>query len=250
MQSPKLVLLHGWGLNRNLWAGVASPRAGITLEAPDLPGYGVAPMLQPYTVDALADWLSAQHSGPCIVLGWSMGGMIALSWAMRSSNQIKGLVLVGTTPCFVDRQDWSWGSAPGAIAEFGMNLRSDCHGTLLRFLSLQARGDSSARAVIASLRACLSTREDPEGSTLAAGLDLLQTTDLRSSIKKIDCPALVLHGGHDALCPPQAGQWLASHLSRARLVIHPKASHAPFLSQKDWFWHEVDQFLDGFQEKS
>ena len=69
----------------------------------------------------------------------------------------------------------------------------------------------------------------PEQAALLAGLDWLQTLDLRAQVSAITLPALLIHGGQDGLMPLAAGQWLAEHLPNATLLTFPDAAHAPFL---------------------
>lgn len=239
---PPLTLLHGWGLHGGIWADV---RAGLEADAPDLPGYGAEPPVAPYTAEALADALAARHPGPRIVCGWSLGGMVALAWAARHPEQIRGLVLVGVSPVFTRRPDWPHAMAPETLAGFAQALTSDWRATLLRFLSLQARGGDEARAVIARLRETVFARGEPDAATLAAGLELLATVDLRALAGRVRCPTLILHGRHDTLCLPAAAAWLAEAIPDARLAMHAHAAHAPFLSHPDWFLGQLTDFLHG-----
>lgn len=214
----------------------------LALYTPDLPGYGGTPLPDPYTAEALADRLAAIHPTPCNVLGWSLGGMVALAWAARHPHQVQTLVLVGTTPVFVNRGDWAFGLEPEVLDGFVQALMHDPRATLLRFLALQARGGEAARRVIARLRMLLDETL-PARATLAAGLQLLRTVDLRPSVFAVRCPTLVIHGDYDALCLPAAGRWLAQHLPAARLSLHERAAHAPFLSHPVWFAETVRRFL-------
>ncbi|MFN3594470.1 MAG: alpha/beta fold hydrolase [Thiobacillaceae bacterium] len=213
------------------------------LYSPDLPGYGGTPRPDPYTAESLADRLAAACPTPCSVLGWSLGGMVALAWAARHPQQVRALILVGTTPVFVNRSDWAFGLDSEVLDGFAQALMQDPRATLLRFLALQARGGDEARSVVTRLRTLLLAQPLPERATLAAGLELLRTVDLRARVSAVRCPALVVHGGHDALCPPQAGRWLAQHLPAARLALHARAAHAPFLSHPAWFAETVRGFL-------
>lgn len=238
-----LVCLHGWGLNGRVWDDLRERLDAITLCTPDLPGYGGTLLPEPYTAETLADRLAKVHPTPCSLLGWSLGGMVALAWAARHPQQVRALILVGTTPVFVNRQDWGLGLEPDVLAEFAQALMQDPRATLLRFLALQARGGDEARSVVAWLRALLLTQPLPEVATLNAGLELLRTVDLRPWVCAVRCPTLVVHGDHDALCPPQAGRWLAQHLPAARLALHAHAAHAPFLSHPAWFAETLRGFL-------
>lgn len=240
------VFLHGWGLHGGIWA---ETRAAVPGQAPDLPGYGETTTVSPYTAEALADGI-ANHLAtglgePVDLVGWSMGGMVALALAARHPDKVAKLVLMGTSPAFVNRQDWTFGLAPEVLAGFAADLEQDYRATLLRFLALQARGGDAARAVVGRLREVVFARGEPAADVLASGLVLLRTVDLRDAAATVACPTLVVHGAHDTLCPVAAGQWLAERIPQARLARHEGASHAPFISHPDWFAAVVTEFLHG-----
>lgn len=241
--SLPVVCLHGWGLHSGIWAATAANLGGFDLRRPDLPGYGASPRVTPYSPEKLADALAASQPARCIAVGWSLGGMAALAWAARRPEQVQALVLVASSPVFVNRPDWPDGLAPEVLAGFADSLATDYRATLLRFLSLQARGGDQARDTIARLRDAVFARGELDPATLAAGLGLLRDVDLRAAAGRVRCPTLVVHGGRDTLCPPAAGEWLAGAIPGARLTLQPRAAHAPFLSHPDWFAEQLRGFL-------
>ena len=236
------VFLHGWGLSGEIWSQTLAQLPGA---ARDLPGYGATPVVGPYSAESLADALAQEISAPANLVGWSMGGMVALALAARHPDKVARLVLVGSSPAFAARADWPHGMAPEVLGEFARSLAEDYRTTLLRFLSLQARGGDAARAVIGQLRARMQAQAEPDPEVLAAGLELLRRVDLRDQVGRVRCPSLVVHGAYDMLCAPAAGAWLADHLPDARLALHQRAAHAPFLSHPDWFVATVKEFLHG-----
>lgn len=241
MSQPAL-FLHGWGLHGGVWADTLRALPGTAV---DLPGYGATPGVAPYRAQTLADALAARIDTPVAVVGWSMGGMVALALAARHADKVARLALVATSPVFVRRPDWPHGLEADVLAGFAASLRADYRATVLRFLSLQARGGDDARAVIGRLRAQVFARGEPDAATLIDGLQLLRIVDLRAEAAHVRCPTLVLHGAHDGLCPPAAARWLAGHIAGARLVLHERAAHAPFLSHPHWFVAQLGAFLHG-----
>lgn len=237
-----LVYLHGWGLHGGIWAEAQAVLPG---RAPDLPGYGVMPPVSPYSAESLADAVASGLEAPVNLVGWSLGGMVALALAVRHPGKVAKLVLVGTSPAFLNRPGWTLGLAPEVLDSFAADLAQDYRATLLRFLALQARGGDGARNVVARLRETVFARGEPLPVVLEAGLELLRTVDLRAVARDVGCPTLVVHGAHDNLCPVDAGRWLAEHLPQARLARHEGASHAPFISHPDWFAKAVAEFLHG-----
>ncbi len=240
MSNSRVVFLHGWGLHGGIWSETAPAFQGLT---PDLPGYGARASVAPYTAETLADALAVTLPDGAVVCGWSLGGMVALALAARYPEKVARLVLLATNPVFASRPDWPHGLAPEVLAEFARALSQDYKATLLRFLSLQARGGEQARAVIERLRASVFESGEPNADVLAAGLDLLRDVDLRGVVEQVRCPVLVVHGLYDLLCPVGAARWLAEHLPHARLALHAHAAHAPFLSHPAWFAAELREFL-------
>lgn len=245
MSEQALVFLHGWGLHGGIWSETMPQFVErYRCLAPDLPGYGEVAAVVPYNVETLADALAATLPDAAAVCGWSLGGMVALALAARHPHKVARLVLAATNPVFVNRPDWSHGLAPEVLAEFARALDEDYKATLLRFLSLQARGGDQARAVIEHLRDSVFQRGEPAATTLAAGLKVLHEVDLRKVVKQVRCPVLVVHGAYDSLCPVAAARWLTEQLPDARLALHDRAAHAPFLSHPVWFCSALRDFLD------
>ncbi|MEW5892185.1 MAG: pimeloyl-ACP methyl ester esterase BioH [Pseudomonadota bacterium] len=238
-----LTLLHGWGLHGGIWDALRAALPELPMHTPDLPGYGGSARVSPYTAEALADAIAPTLPDAGLLLGWSMGGMVALALAARHPGKVRALVLVASTPCFVNRAGWDMGLTPEVLADFAQGVQADYRATLLRFLSLQARGGDAARAVIARLRDSVFARGEPDAAVLAKGLELLRTVDLRQAARQVQAPTLVVHGGYDGLCLPVAAQWLATALPNARLALQPKAAHAPFLSHPEWFVDALKGFL-------
>ena len=245
---PPIVLLHGWALHAGAW-GPLVPRLAQRhrVHAVDLPGHGHSAPLSPFTLDAIVGLLEAAFpdAPPLTVLGWSLGGQVALRWARLRPARIASLVLVCTTPRFVAGPDWPHAMAEETLRRFGDELRVAWKPTVQRFLALQVHGSEHGRAALALLRHDLFARGLPSPQMLAEALDLMAADDLRADAPAVAQPALVISGGRDMLTPPGAGRWLAENLANARFVCIEGAAHAPFLSHPDTFFGAVETFLDG-----
>ncbi len=244
---PDLVLVHGWGLHGGAWGDLPERLAQhFRVTTLDLPGHGRSHSAgEPLSLDAFTDSVAGLCPAPAIWLGWSLGGLIALQAALRHPHKVAKLVLVGTTPKFVQAPDWPHAMPTDVFAGFARSLVQDYRATLLRFLSLQIGNNESVRAVLKQLRAELFAHGEPQPEALAAGLAILEQTDLRARLAEIRQPALVVHGGHDRLAPPAAGDYLAAHLPQARLLRLEGAGHAPFLSHAALFADAVGAVAAG-----
>ena len=249
-QGPGLLLLHGWGLHGGVWDTLISrltPQLRITRL--DLPGHGRsrhAPM--PHTLTELALQTMAAVPPGAVVLGWSLGGLVALEAALRMPQRMRGLILVSSTPRFVTAEDWPHAMPPEQLREFAAGLSQDYQETLRRFLSLQVRGDESARASLRQLRDVLFAHGEPDTGSLAAGLGILTDADLCARLKDVSVPTLVLAGDYDRLAPLGASKYMAEHIPAARLEVFPKSAHAPFLSHPDAFVAAVLRFMEGLDK--
>jgi len=229
---PDLILVHGWGLHGGIWGELPTRLAPhFRVTTLDLPGHGRSRTAgESLSLAAFTDRVAELCSAPAIWLGWSLGGLIALNAALRHPGKVAKLVLVGATPKFVQAPDWPHAMPTEVFAGFARNLTRDYRATLLRFLSLQVGNNESARALLKQLRAEMFAHGEPQPEALAAGLAMLEQTDLRAHLAEIRAPALVVHGSHDRLAPPAAGEYLATHLPQARWLRLEGAGHAPFLS--------------------
>ncbi len=225
----KLVFLHGWGTHPVIWAPLLERLPGS--RAVPLPGYAnTAPAPSADGLSELAHCIAQQLEPQTLLVGWSLGGLAAMRVALDYPQKVSRLMLIGTTPCFVNRADWLHGVDDAVFAEFSRNLSEDYAGTIRRFLSLQAQGSDTARAVLAALRKQLLAQPQPELAVLDAGLSMLRDTDLRSELAGLAVPVSLVHGTADKLAPVEAARWLQTALPNAALNEIKGAGHAPFLS--------------------
>jgi len=248
MPSPKpvLALLHGWGMNGRMFDALADLLAAdFEVRALDLPGHGGRAALAVNTLQAWADDLAQQLPDSATLLGWSLGGQVAMRAALDHPHKIGRLILLASTPRFVATDDWPGGMAAADLQDFGAALIGDPQATLLRFLSLQTRGMAGQKALLQQLRQMLLATPASDGEALAAGLAILRDTDLRAELPRLTQSTLVLHGALDTLTPPTAGLWLSTALPAARHIEFARAAHAPHLSHPAEVAAAIGQFAHG-----
>lgn len=243
-----LVILHGWGMHGGIWQTV---RDGLAehhrLYIVDLPGMGFSDALLaehlPQVANAMRAELNQLIAQPYHLIGWSLGGLLAMQMALQESSAIAKLILVATTPCFVDRHDWQHGVPKQIFHGFFKEVMQDFASALEKFLALIAMGSSHTRQEVKMLLQVMLQRPHPRLQSLQAGLKLLLESDLREQLQDIQQPVLWIHGERDRLCPVSAAQWATQQLPQATLEIFSAAGHEPFISHPQQFVHSVNAFL-------
>lgn len=244
-EGPDLVMLHGWALHGGMWGPWLDEIAAIArLHLVDLPGHGRSRWPAGIRdLDGLASAVYPFVPRGAALLGWSLGGMIAMELARRHPRHLRALVLVATTPKFVADPDWEHGMRQEVFEEFARGLTGNYRRTVQNFLALQSRGDERALETLHMLRTRLAAHGEPDPRALAVGLGVLRDADLRDELPRIDLPSLVVAGDHDRLTPPEAGHAIAMALPSARFRLIERSGHAPFLSHPAAMLAEVRGFL-------
>jgi len=241
-----LVLIHGWGMHGGIWDGVRDALSQrYRLHVVDLPGMGHSPLsATPYRLEQLAQDVVEAIPPQADICGWSLGGQVAMQLALENPEKVRRLLLVGSTPRFVNSADWQHGIDAKVFRQFAHNVATDYEETMTRFLGLQAFGGEASRSQMRELRERFVDRPPPAPNALRLALDILLHTDLRGQLARLQLPLLLLHGERDTLAPVAAAHWMAEHLPQARLRVIAGASHAPFLSHPASFLTEITGFLE------
>jgi pimeloyl-[acyl-carrier protein] methyl ester esterase len=241
-QGEALVMIHGWGMHSGMWMQARDLLSQhFELHLVDLPGMGYSKNLDIYNLHSVAEEIAEAIPNNAYVLGWSLGGLIATKVALITP--IKKLILVGSTPCFVARDDWQQGMPSDVFESFFAGALQDYQGTMNKLLALIAMGSGNARATTKMLREALSFRPEPNQQGLLGALDILRTGDLRADLPSIETPSLLIHGVLDKLASLSAAEWTAKALPNSELIALPNAAHEPFISHPELFTQKVTEFL-------
>ncbi|MGK3142446.1 pimeloyl-ACP methyl ester esterase BioH [Pantoea sp. C2G6] len=238
-----LVLLHGWGLNAEVWQSIV-PRlsAHYRLHLVDLPGYGRSHDFGALTLDEMAERLLPALPPQAIVVGWSLGGLVATQLALRAPEKVAALITVASSPCFTATENWP-GIKPETLQNFQQLLSSDFQRTVERFLALQTLGTETARADARQLKQVVLSQPMPEVAVLEGGLAILHEVDLRDALPAITLPFLRLYGALDGLVPRRIAAELDEMLPDSPSWVIDKAAHAPFISHPELFCQHLVNFI-------
>jgi malonyl-CoA O-methyltransferase len=187
---------------------------------------------------------------PFYLLGWSLGGTVALDIATRYSSHVQGVILFAANPCFVQQNDWA-GMSLETFNNFAEQLHENSVATLQRFLALQIQG---LPKLLKEIRARFTLQETPKLQELEASLQLLKKHDLREDLANLTCPILAILSDNDGLIPVEIGAKMQALQPNLQLVILENAGHIPFISQPELCLKAVIDFLlkeqGGFLDKT
>lgn len=238
-----LVLLHGWGLNAEVWQHIV-PRLSphFRLHLVDLPGFGRSAAAGPLTLMQMAQQLLPQLPERATLLGWSLGGLVASQLALLRPARVSALISVASSPCFTAQAEWP-GIKPDTLTGFQQQLSDDFRRTVERFLALQTMGTENARQDARQLKEVVLSQPMPSVAALQSGLEILRQSDLRPALDALSVPFLRLYGALDGLVPRRIAGELDARWPGSPSVIMEKAAHAPFISHPEAFCGHVTQFI-------
>ncbi|TDJ16873.1 MAG: alpha/beta fold hydrolase [Gammaproteobacteria bacterium] len=230
-----LALIHGWGFDHRIWRNlIPHLEDQWRVTCIDLPGYGasknkVESHLDQGNIDQIVNYINSDIPENATILAWSLGGTVAMKLAQRRSD-IKALVLLASSPCFLKKQDWQHGVEPAEFNQLLSQLSKDKIKTLQTFAGLVAMGEAHPRQTINELNEYLLSNV-PEQETLMSGLGILRDEDLRQALVKQHCPVGIIFGENDILVKRSIGSAIQELRPDTLTIEIPETGHAPFLSR-------------------
>jgi len=235
-----LVFINPLGTDLRLWDKLIPHFAGhFPIIRYDKRGHGLSDCPPgPYSIrdhsSDLAALLDHLQVKDVILIGISVGGMIALDYAINHPDDVKAMVLSDT-------------SAKIGTAEFWTDRATAVHKNGLDNMAETILGRWFAPAFSEQYPAeyqgyyNMLTRMPAEG--YIATCQALGDADLRDSLKAIKAKTLVLCGAEDLGTPPSVGRELAEALPEARFEQIEKAAHLPCVEQPEVMAMKIEQFL-------
>ncbi len=217
-----LTFLHGATARGDLWQlqALAFPRA----QTPDLAGRdGDA---TPASVSGHVSSLRTLLDASTVLAGHSLGGAVALQYALESPAALRGLILMGTGARFPEARGWSARLAGGDAALSALADRFVGPATPPRL-----KEKSLALLLALDLR------------VIRADVAAAAAFDVRDRLGGILIPVLVIAGTEDRMVAPQQAEFLHAHLPRAELVWIEGAGHLVMLEQPEATNQAIRAFL-------
>ena len=244
-----LVLLHGVSMSAAYFHPVIDPlaAAGYRVIVPDLRGHGRSPHAEGgHTVGQYADdvnaLLDALEIDRCVLVGWSMGNLVAWELLHRHGrDRVAAHVNISQGPTDLQSEAFPYGPLPlDAIHGFIAGVQADFRGTIEGFAPVMFKAglDPDDLAWCAD-ESCL------VGANAASAILLDQT--LYSAVDAIAAgtvPTLNLWGVHEGLIPLAMGEWCRDNIAGSEYVVFEESGHCPQLEEPERCVATITGFLD------
>ena len=237
-----LVFLHGLGGGHHAWdrqLPYFSAR-GYPSHAWDQPGYGHSETVEPYDLEHVATSLARLIESlgePAVLVGHSMGGLVAQETYARFPHLVKALALCFTSAAFVGNSDFA-------------------HQFVAARVGPLEQGKSMADIAAALMPTMQGSKSDPDGLALAEkimsgippetyrkAVHLLTTFDRREQLPKIAVPALLVAGSDDKTAPAAIMKKMQEKIPGAEYVLLEGCGHLGQMDQPDAFNAALEGFL-------
>jgi pimeloyl-ACP methyl ester carboxylesterase len=227
-----LVLLHGAGGNLYHWPPGLRRLPGHDVYALDLPGHGKSEgpgrdSIEAY-VDVVHDWARALDLPPFVIVGHSMGGAIAQTFARRYPEMLRGMVLVAT------------GARLRVHPNILDGIRTDMNGVGELLVDWAYGQKATPEQKRQFLKQFNSVDQDVMYDDWAA----CNVFDIREQLPEITIPTLVISGSMDVMTPEKYGRYMAEQLPNADFALIEGGGHMLMLEQPQLLINAIRGFLD------
>ena len=234
-QGPLVLFLHGVGLRAEAWAEQLNHFSrSCRVVAPDMPGhgesapFGSSPMLQDYT-----DLVAVMLTEPAVIVGHSMGAMIAVDLAARYSEKVSGVAALNA---IFKRSEAARAAVQARAAALDGEHVADPEATLKRWF------DDLESATAVACKKWL-TAVDPAGYKAAYTVFAKEDGPSERALSGLKMPALFMTGGLEANSSPAMSEAMAALTPQGRAVVLPDAAHMMPMTHPDAVNAELAKLL-------
>lgn len=239
---PPVLFVHGFPLTGEMWRATA---AGLCDRwrciVPDLRGHGRSDATPQTSIAQFADDLAAlldelDERRPAVVVGLSLGGIIAFEFFRRHRPRLRALVLTCTR---ANPENAEGIARREALAQAALTRGTAAVvDTMIDNLFAPGVDPALKRRWREIMCTC------PPVGTAAAARALAARADSYPTLPQIDVPTLVVAGAEDAITPVATLREIHAGIRGSRLEIIPRAGHLPPVEQPEAYAAAVRRFLE------
>lgn len=224
-----LVFIHGWMASGAVFEHqLEGLSENYQVIAPDLRGFGDSEKSQmDYTLDVyradLYELIQALNLGKPVIIGWSMGGAIAIDYATTFPNEISALILLDTTPIMAEVDDFPH-IHPPRNADFTELMFPESNTENYKEMIRDINSQTNREIALSSIKN-------------------VGSADLRPILQNIRVPTAIMHGTADQICFYSAARYMQKQIPKSIIIPFIGKGHAPFLTDSDNFNKQLNDYL-------
>jgi pimeloyl-ACP methyl ester carboxylesterase len=229
----KVLFLHGAGGNAKSWYFQKEYlKAYVEVIPIDMPGHGVdaggvgLKSIEEYR-DYVYEVVRKFSIDGCYVVGHSMGGAVALSFALAYQDMLKGLVLITT------------GAKLRIVPEILEGLKTDKEKAIRTIMDYGFAQTSPAKLKEGGVKEMMGSSAE----VIYGDFNACEHFDVMDSVRRIKVPTLIIAGKYDLLAPPKFSEYLHRQIEGSRFVLVEDAGHMVTLEKPKEVNEAIKEFI-------
>ena len=224
--------IHGWAVNQKIWPQALCTKESYFYSCSQYPDEG--------HLDAIFNSVWKKKKEKITVVGWSLGGMLAMQLAELYPDRIRRLILIASTPRFTACKEYTGGISPSIVKNLLRKVFRNKNKAQKDFYELMF-SEEEEDAKKKFIKTLDPTFFNIEENVLEKGLEYLLMKDLRINLSRIVVPTEIIHGSKDSICLPEAAMYMKEHIPFARLLWIKNAGHIPFITRENYMVKLINQ---------
>lgn len=247
-----MVFVHGFGTDQTAWSDVAAAfHAGYKIVLLDNASCGGSDQqafernsnryvtLRGYAADVVEVGV-ALGLKDAILVGHSVGGMIATLASIERPDLYSKLVLLGASPRYLNDLEYHGGFTQDMIGAIHLQMYRNYYGWTQSF-ARQALGDSGKPHLVEYYARHL---DSIPFTRAASTLITILESDHRKDLMHVSVPTLIVQSKDDFAIPLEVARYLRDHISGSRLSVIDASGHLPHVSAPDAVVAAIKDFLE------
>jgi len=234
-----LLLINGWSVNERVWQDFIA----------DLPESYICQVIDLDQNKTLSEWLELIDqtvSENTVLMGWSLGGTLAIQYAASTNKSFLALVALQTNPCFLAKGGDTVGldsKELEALNTLVSDEPSKRKALVRQFTHLLVKGSLAHKEDRRSLKLNYSETALPDVVVLRSGLKFLTDLDVRQALRLITQPCLHIYGRHDALVPVEVSMLVQKSNPHHQVQVIDEMAHLPCCAYRTDVISNLEKFL-------
>ena len=238
-----IVLINGWAMPGGIWDEVFNKLVAL----PGCSSTQVVNLDRSLSIKQWMRYLDDLIPRNTLLIGWSLGGMLATEYAAQYPEKLRGLCTLQMNPKFVASEEWPSAMSEALFSEFKGLIEQDINALVKRFGFLVTARANDAIKDLKRLKRQFKADALYSVEVLKNSLEHLECMDVRRRLDALKLPQLHIYGDQDQLVPVEVASQVQSLFAQQRglevVEIIPNMSHYPCYGAAPKVVERIDKFV-------